>query len=289
MDEAVSYLRSCIVAALLSFAVLAVVFVPLERLFPARRQAVLRPALGTDALFFFGQYLLWNLSAIAILRGLQGLIGGSLTVRFPWPIKFALAVIAGDVLVYWFHRACHHFPLLWRFHAVHHTSEHLDWLAAHREHPVDGLLTQLAQNLPAMLVGAPTAALAGLAVFRGMWAIFIHSNVRLPLGPLKLIFGAPELHHWHHALGHGRTNYGNLAPWLDVVFGTHEEPAGESYALGIGGQRSRRGWLFAMLSPFRATTSAPEPRSPKATGRVSGSGRPAPEVAGARPALPAGL
>lgn len=287
MEGFVSYVGSCVTAALLSLAVLVAVFVPLERLFPARKQSVLRPALGLDALFFFGQYLLWNLLAIALLRALSGVIGHAFAVRGHWLLPFALAVIAGDVLVYWFHRACHHVPLLWRFHSVHHSSQHLDWVAAHREHPVDGLLTQLMQNLPAILIGAPPHAMAGLAVFRGMWAIFIHSNVRLPLGPLKLVLGAPELHHWHHALGHGRTNYGNLAPWLDVVFGTHEEPEAAEYPLGIRGAQPLRSWLSAMLAPFRPATSAPELRSRAATVRAGASAPPARAAAAATPALPA--
>ena len=42
-------------------------------------------------------------------------------------------------------------------------------------------------------------SLAWFAAFRGLWAIFIHANVRLPIGPLRMLIGAPELHHWHHS------------------------------------------------------------------------------------------
>src|SRR6185436_4212389 len=105
--------------------------------------------------------------------------------------QVAVAIVAGDLVVYWFHRACHRFDVLWRFHAVHHSAEHLDWLAAHREHPLDGLTTQLAMNLPAVVLDIHPELLAVAAVFRGVWAVFVHSNVRLPLGPLRLFLGAP--------------------------------------------------------------------------------------------------
>ncbi len=162
-------------------------------------------------------------------------------------------VVLGDLLVYWFHRACHRFDWLWRFHAVHHSSTHLDWLAAHREHPLDGILTQLCQNLPALLLGFPLEHLAPLIAFRGLWAIFIHSNVSLPLGPLRVLFGAPELHHWHHArVRKTEHNFANLAPWLDKLFGTYHRPSGaETYALGLT-EPFPKGYLGQLLAPFRA-------------------------------------
>ena len=249
MSELVSSAYAWLNAALASLVVLIAVFVPLERLFPNRQQSIFRPAWATDAAFFFGQYLLWNVLAISLLRFVSMHCRSPLSIPAPKVVLLLGAVVLGDVLVYWFHRACHASSLLWRFHSVHHSSEHLDWLAAHREHPVDGLLTQLMQNLPAILLGVSMGGLAGLAVFRGMWAIFIHSNVRLPLGPFRYLLGAPELHHWHHARGHGLTNFGNLAPWLDIVFGTHELPPAKDYPLGISNHRPRR-WLASMWTPF---------------------------------------
>src|SRR4051794_40381643 len=119
---------SVALAALASFGLLAAVFVPLERLFPARRQPILRGAFGTDALFFLGQYLAFNLIAIAALSSLTHLVGGAIIVPGPRVLIAIASVLLGDVTVYWFHRACHASSLLWRFHAVHHSSEELDWL-----------------------------------------------------------------------------------------------------------------------------------------------------------------
>jgi sterol desaturase/sphingolipid hydroxylase (fatty acid hydroxylase superfamily) len=240
-----------------SLLLLVVVFVPLERAFPARpEQRVLRPGLAVDAVFFAGQYLVWSAVSVAILAesqrrlarwGMTGLAPRTLPVL----AACVLAVVLGDVLVYWFHRACHAWTPLWRIHAVHHSTEHLDFLAAHREHPLDGILTQLCQNLPAFLLGVPLGALAALAVLRGMWAIFVHSNVRLPLGPLRWVLGAPELHHWHHArVPRTRHNFANLAPWIDLLFGTHHCPDGpERYPLGLD-EPWPKGYLAQLVRPF---------------------------------------
>jgi sterol desaturase/sphingolipid hydroxylase (fatty acid hydroxylase superfamily) len=240
-------------AVLFTFVVFAVVFIPLEPWRSARAQPLLRPALLTDLLFFAGQHLLWGGLAAVVLSTAHRLVGGWLpSPALPGWALVPLALILGDFLVYWFHRACHRFDFLWRFHAVHHSSEHLDWVAAHREHPLDGVLTQLALNLPAMVLGVSFEGLAALALFRGVWAIFIHSNVSLPLGPLLYVFGSPRLHHWHHAKAPGRVaNFGNLSPWTDLLFGTfHLPPRGAEFELIP--QPTPRSWPGLLLQPLRS-------------------------------------
>ncbi len=247
---------SVLLSALASFALLAAVFVPLERLFPARPgQKILRRNVTVDVCFFAGQYLAWTSVAVWVLARVEPLVRHSplsASTSLPLVIQVVLAVAGGDFVVYWFHRACHAWGPLWRFHAVHHTAEELDWVAAHREHPVDGVITQLCMNLPAFVLGVPMSALAGIIVFRGIWAVFIHSNVRLPLGPLRFLFGAPELHHWHHArLERTAHNFSNLGPWVDVLFGTYHRPLGEeNYPLGVP-ESWPQGYLAQLAKPFR--------------------------------------
>jgi sterol desaturase/sphingolipid hydroxylase (fatty acid hydroxylase superfamily) len=248
-----------VVVTALSFVFLAIVYGALEHAFPARRARRFRDAdFLADCCFFLGQYLLWSTLAIALLSALHGVVNAHAPPslrhavgRWPLWLVATLAVVAGDVLVYWFHRACHRFDCLWRFHAVHHSSERLDWLAAHREHPVDGVLTQLAQNLPAMLVGLPFHALAVLIALRGAWSILIHSNVRLPLGALRYLLGAPELHHHHHARVERTVhNFANVAPWLDLVFGTYHRPTSpETYPLGVS-EALPKGYVGLLLRPL---------------------------------------
>ena len=251
---------------LASLAVLALMFVPLERAFNARPgQRSWRAESAVDLAFFVGQYLVWSALALTVLAALRGQL--DLVVPATWrtgvatlPLaaQVALAVITGDLLVYAWHRACHAVPLLWRFHAVHHTTESLDWLAAHREHPLDGVTTQLVQNLPAMVLALSLREVGALVVLRGAWATFIHANVQLDVGWLRFVLGAPALHHHHHARGVATTaNYANLAPWIDVVFGTYHHPrAPETYPLGVD-EPAPRGYLALLAWPFRARSWHP--------------------------------
>jgi len=245
--------------AVLQLAALGIVLGAVEWCYPNRpEQRRLRPQFATDLAFYFGQHLVWLGVELAILVTVAGgfavIMPRGAIAAFasqPWPVQALEIVLAGDLVTYWYHRASHSISWLWAFHRVHHSSLQLDWLAAHREHPVDGVLTQLAMNSLALVFAVDLAGLAWLVVFRGVWAAFIHSNVRLPVGPLRLLLGAPELHHWHHAaLPRTLHNFSNLAPWTDLLFGTYHCPPHQHHVLGMPGfpVKSYAGWI---LRPHR--------------------------------------
>ncbi len=241
----------------LSFLFLFVVFTPLERVFPARsEQRVFRPAWLVDLCFFLGQYLLWGSLVLWMLHRLSAWLSVVVPSEFhavvsaqPWWVQVIEVVALSDFCVYWGHRLQHATPLLWRFHAVHHSAEHLDWLAAHREHPLDTIYTMSLINLPPFLLGFPLETIAGLIAFRGVWAIYIHSNVRLPIGPLRMLIGAPELHHWHHDRDRNAGNYANISPLMDLLFGTYRCPDHEPESFGIR-EPFPRGYIAQMIYPL---------------------------------------
>ncbi len=236
---------------------LALVFRPLEAAYPAKPgQRFFRPEWFTDLFFFLGQYLLWSGLVFWILSHFGDWIDDTMPSSFrtavaaqPWWAQAFEVVFFSDFFVYWGHRLQHKIPLLWRFHCIHHSAEHLDWLAAHREHPIDTVYTMGLINLPAFLFGFPLETLAGLIAFRGLWAIYIHSNVRLPIGPLRMLIGAPELHHWHHDKDRNAGNYANISPLMDILFGTYRYPDHEPEHLGLSEPISRN-YLGQMLHPF---------------------------------------
>ena len=224
-----------------SFFFLALVFRPLELAFPAKPgQRFFRPAWFTDLCFFLGQYLLWGGLVFLYLTHFSYLLDWIVPADFrssvaaqPWWLQVIEVVLLSDIFVYWGHRLQHRVGFLWRFHVVHHSAEHLDWLAAHREHPLDTIYTMSLINLPAIILGFPIDTLAGLIAFRGIWAIYIHSNVRLPIGPLRMLVGAPQLHHWHHDRARDAGNYANISPLMDILFGTYRCPDHEPEAFGV--------------------------------------------------------
>ena len=248
-----------ILSAGISFLVLFAMFRPLELAYPAKpSQKFFRPQWFTDLCFLLGQYLLFNGAVLWLLERVRPWIHlatpevvRTCVASLSTPAQLVLVVLLGDVLIYWGHRLQHRVDFLWRFHAIHHSSEHLDWLAAHREHPIDSLYTILIVNLPIFALGFSIQALAYFAAFRGLWAIFIHANVRFPLPRLmRVLIGAPELHHWHHDRDRAAGNYANVSPLMDILFRTYHCPDHEPQHVGIDAAVPPS-YLGQLLHPFR--------------------------------------
>ena len=118
----------------LDLLVLALVFVPLERAFAlVRSQRILRAGWRTDLAHFFASHLLVQVLALLTIAPAELLLGGLVPARLqaavaalPLAVQVLLAVAAADLFQYWIHRAFHAFPALWRFHAIHHSSEEME-------------------------------------------------------------------------------------------------------------------------------------------------------------------
>ncbi len=241
----------------LSFLFMSLVFLPMEKVFPAKPgQHIFRPRWFMDLCFFLGQYLFWGGLVLWLLSDfgywLRELVPIEITSFFgsmPFWLQMIWVIVLSDFLIYWGHRLQHSVGFLWRFHKVHHSAEHLDWLAAHREHPLDSIYTVGLINIPAFALGFPLEALAGFIAFRGIWAIYIHSNVRLPLGPIRKLIGAPELHHWHHDKDRKAGNYANISPLMDILFGTYTCPDHEPEAFGID-EKTPKTYFGQLMEPM---------------------------------------
>jgi len=255
-----------------AFFILLLIFLPLERLFPAHRQGVFRKEWGTDLLFFLGQALLWTAPVVAILVAVSKYIDRlplsgvqSAVAALPMWAQFLCVIFLSDLAIYWAHRLSHQIPFLWRFHKVHHTAEKLDWMAAYREHPFDNLFTRLVENVPILLLGFPLHVIAGFAVFRGLWAVYIHSNVTLSPGPLRYLIGSSRLHHWHHDVKlASQVNFTNLSPIMDLIFGTFYDPGvmPKEYGIKQPCSHSYVRQLMEPLLPDRFHAKPEEPEGP---------------------------
>ena len=146
-------------------------------------------------------------------------------------LQVTFAIFIGDLCFYFAHRLLHTVPWLWQFHAIHHSSTHIDWLATVRVHPFEQILTKSCQMIPLYWLGFSTEALAIYAIFSSAIAFFIHANIRVRFPVLKWIIATPEFHRWHHDR-YPQKYAQNLAvqlPILDYIFGTlhmpeHEQP-----------------------------------------------------------------
>ncbi|MCB1315386.1 MAG: sterol desaturase family protein [Leptospiraceae bacterium] len=246
-----------ILDSLMYLALIGLGLAPLEYAFRAHTQRFFRPAWWTDFFFFFGGNLLWTKITLLVLGwvrtqlDLESLHALRATARSLWlPVQIMLVVFCSDVCIYWAHRLSHKYDWLWRFHKVHHTAEHLDWLAAFREHPIDNIYTRVIVNLPALLLGFPLEIIGGFVLFRGLWGNFIHSNTAFGLGPFKYLLGSPRLHHWHHDFERNSScNFANLMPLMDVLFGTFYDPGRMPDRYGIDDPMPR-GYISQLIYPM---------------------------------------
>jgi sterol desaturase/sphingolipid hydroxylase (fatty acid hydroxylase superfamily) len=157
-----------------------------------------------------------------------------LAITGSWPIwvQAIAALFVSEIGYYWAHRLSHEIPFLWRFHAIHHSAEEVDFLVNTRAHPVDLVFSRFCALIPiyALGLGSPRTAAGSLVpiiatLITTSWGFFIHANIRFRFGPLEWLVSTPAFHHWHHTLsGPINRNYASTLPWLDRIFGTHYLP-----------------------------------------------------------------
>jgi sterol desaturase/sphingolipid hydroxylase (fatty acid hydroxylase superfamily) len=240
--------------------VLAVVFIPLEKVFALRPQKVLRAGWKTDVVHFGVNNILANAALIVpvvvVGLGLRALVPAgvhrAVAGQATWA-QFLEAFLLAEIGGYIGHRAAHKVPLLWRFHKVHHSIQEMDWLAAAHLHPLDSVWTRSCIVLPLFVMGFSRATFGGFLAFTTFQAIFIHANVRLTFGPLRWVIATPEFHHWHHANDPDayNSNFAGEFPLIDALFGTIYLPKGTMPArYGIDDQQPE-GYLRQLAWPFR--------------------------------------
>lgn len=209
-----------------------VLVVPFEKLFPRHHQPLRRPRLGMDLSYAILGPLLAPIGlAVAIgvslltFAWLPGLLLSPLVALLPGPLNLVAAIVLFDLAIYWSHRWSHEVPFLWRFHAVHHSTEHLDWISGFRNHPVDGAL--LGPVFVFLIAAGFSPEVSGALVFvQIVIGLFLHANVRWRLRPLHRLIITPEFHHWHHSSQPEaiNTNYSVFLPLWDILFRTYHMP-----------------------------------------------------------------
>ncbi len=233
------------------FALLFLLFFPLERLFPERQthRSIGSRSLRADLVFFFLNPLWQTLFAAPVVGwiaysvndiGWISILRGHVRA-WPLPCQVIIVLIFTDFMGYWYHRASHTFPVLWRFHRVHHMSEELDWLATTRQHPVDEVLLQIATNLFAALIGFSFISLTWVVLLIKVHTALVHCNIRFRMPLLSRLVVTPHYHHWHHSAeaAGSQSNYANFFPFWDLLFRTFRLPKHLPSTYGLGGSTAK--------------------------------------------------
>jgi sterol desaturase/sphingolipid hydroxylase (fatty acid hydroxylase superfamily) len=137
-------------------------------------------------------------------------------------------------IYYWWHRARHEVPVLWRlFHQVHHSPQRIEIITSFYKHPLEVVVNGLLSSaILYMLLGITPAAATIAVLATGLAELVYHWNVRTPYW-LGFFFQRPESHCVHHQAGHHTHNFSDLPLW-DMLFGTFHNPREFEEACGFG-------------------------------------------------------
>jgi len=225
------------------------------------RLPLLRPHVATDLVYLAtGAVALALLIRDALFR-LTGVTGVLLPASsaLPAPVSLLLAIVLYDLAAYATHLLLHRSERLWRFHKVHHSSPVLDWLATFRAHFVEHALRHVASSGLLITLGFPLWSVAAAAAVNGVWAAFVHANLRLDLGSIEFVFITPRLHRLHHVASSGERNLGTLFSlwdrWRGNLLSASDVPLDP---LGVPGEIETypQSWLRQMVEPFRSQVGA---------------------------------
>lgn len=245
----------------LTLFVLALVFIPLEGFFAKNpQQRILRVGWITDMKYFMFSHIGLQLFAFLTIMPIQYWVTHisnnpivPIIQSQPLWLQFIELLIVVDFTTYWLHRAMHEVPLLWRFHAIHHSTEQMDWLASSRLHLVEIILTRFIATVPIFILGFHTSAVFAYLVFISFHAIFIHANVRFRFPYLRWIIATPEFHHWHHSSEKPAIdkNYAAFIPLYDVIFRTMYMPNHLASVYGTVGYKIPNSFVKQFTWPFK--------------------------------------
>jgi len=246
---------------LLDMLLMTLIFSPIEVLWPAYpRQSVFRSQWLNDIVYFLSTHLPIQITTFLILlpatqvnaflhlSAIPDAVG-----KLPWLVQFLLAILVADLAQYWIHRAFHMVPRMWRVHAIHHSSQALDWIAGSRAHLIEDVVVRGGILIPMTLVFPPNMLVAYL-FFVNIHATWAHCNFGPTIRWLEPYVVQPRYHHWHHTSQPEAIdrNFAIHFPWIDRIFGTYYLPKDDKWpdTYGLHQEKLPAGFWGQFFYPF---------------------------------------
>ena len=241
---------------LLDLFLMAVIYVPLERLWPQypRTRHVPESVDFGHRLFHVhafsaANFIVFGFAARHASHEISGHPGPS---EFDRAVALDLAIFPGrlwsptspNISSTWLSTK---FRFSWRFHAIHHSSKALDWIAGSRSHFVDDTLVRGFILFPLMF-GFSQWIIFAYLIFVTLHATWTHCNFGPNAKWLEKFLVMPRYHHWHHTSQKEGIdkNFAIHFPWIDKIFGTYYFPENVAGAVRTGRRR-----VLAQLSSAR--------------------------------------
>ncbi len=242
-------------------------FFLLERWRPAARLPETLASAGRARLRRLGRngglFVLNSVLSVAVIVPMTAFANGiALGLRPDWwngTGGLLLDLLVLELFIYWWHRANHEIPLLWRFHEVHHLDETLDTTSAFRFHFGEVFLSAVARGVIVVALTIPVTSVILFETVLLIAALFHHSNARLPARferLLSLVLITPSIHWVHHHAVRTDTdsNYGTVFSFWDRLFRSRSPSARQpDMAIGVQAQ-TERGLPTLVVRPFMPRT-----------------------------------
>ncbi|MBO9522813.1 MAG: sterol desaturase family protein [Nocardioidaceae bacterium] len=223
------------------------------------------------------------LASLAVIPALAalGLGADRWPTSLPVVVQVLGAVLAADLGITLAHVASHRVPVLWRFHAVHHSVTRAYGFNGLMKHPVSQVLETGAGVLPLVLLGLPGNVAAALAACAGLQLLLQHSNVDYRVGSLRVVLALNEGHRFHHLrwAGVGDVNFGLFTLLWDHLLRTFSFDPGRRFSSDDLGMAAKPdypvSWAAQMAEPFRASGACVTTANPaKVADQAIGDGPP---------------
>jgi sterol desaturase/sphingolipid hydroxylase (fatty acid hydroxylase superfamily) len=185
----------------------------LEIVFPWRKnQPLIRQDFWLDLFYTFWNYFLFSLVIynafsnvfVQLFNDFLGLFNIKNIVaiqlgNLPAWAQLLIIFIIRDFMQYNIHRLLHHVPWLWEFHKVHHSTEQMGFGGLLKYHFMENIIYRSLEYIPLAMLGFGISDFFIVHIFTLIIGQLSHANLYIPLGPLKYVFGNPQIHLWHHA------------------------------------------------------------------------------------------
>jgi sterol desaturase/sphingolipid hydroxylase (fatty acid hydroxylase superfamily) len=148
-------------------------------------------------------------------------------VRLPTWLYILLGLMMLDLIsAYWIHYIQHKVKWMWKFHLIHHTDTWVDTTTANRHHPGESVFRAVFTLIAVFVSGAPAWLVLLYQTLSAALSQFNHANISLPKWldkTIGLVIVSPDMHKVHHHFTQPMTdsNYGNIFPFWDRIFGTY--------------------------------------------------------------------
>jgi sterol desaturase/sphingolipid hydroxylase (fatty acid hydroxylase superfamily) len=215
----------------MKLSIIFLLFLFLENILPLRKQKhslkqrIIINLCLSGLVFVIGAFILRPI-AISLAGKTAHLHFGALFI-FPLPgyAQFMLGFLLMDLTFYYWHRANHFFPVLRRFHNVHHVDTDLDVTTSFRFHFVEILYSIIFRVFQIALIGVTPTIYAFYELIFQYATMFHHSNIRLPIYIERLlnkVFVTPRMHGIHHSIVKAEinSNFSVVFCWWDWLHKT---------------------------------------------------------------------